>query len=188
MSSKYDSIKTAADLVSEVMFHGLSTNQDDLNRAADIIGSTSIEELARLANDIGRNNASGEPDPKGTWSSSRPAKQNTFYSIISHIWNWEEVTRFWNQHSNPEREELAELRKKLKDEMTEHSKTKAELKKKHDRIQELLNDSKEGGRYINKLSDEKMMAEDRAKAAEDEVVKLKAKLYDLMVAQEEGKR
>lgn len=99
--SKYDSIKTAAELVREVKNHGLSTVQEDLNRAADIIGNTEIGELVRLANDIGRNNENGEPDPKGTWNSDRIATQNTFYSIISHIWHWEEVTRFWNQHTNP---------------------------------------------------------------------------------------
>ena len=77
MSSKYDSITTAADLVKEVMAHGLSTVQDDLNRAADIFGRSSIEELVNLANDIGRNNENGEPDPKGSWSSGRKATQST---------------------------------------------------------------------------------------------------------------
>lgn len=88
MSSKYDSIKTAADLVAEVAAHGLSTEQEDQNRAADIFGNTSIEELDRLANDIGRNNQNGEPDPKGTWSSSRKGTQETFYFIAFSIWNW----------------------------------------------------------------------------------------------------
>ena len=83
MSSKYDSITTAADLVKEVMAHGLSTVQDDLNRAADIFGRSSIEELVNLANDIGRNNENGEPDPKGSWSSGRKATQSTFYMIAS---------------------------------------------------------------------------------------------------------
>ena len=69
--SKYDGIKTAAELVREVKNHGLSTVQEDLNRAADIIGNSEIGELVRLANDIGRNNENGEPDPKGTWSSNR---------------------------------------------------------------------------------------------------------------------
>lgn len=77
--SKYDGIKTAAELVREVKNYGLSTVQEDLNRAADIIGNSEIGELVRLANDIGRNNENGEPDPKGTWSSNRIATQNTFY-------------------------------------------------------------------------------------------------------------
>ena len=54
--SKYDGIKTAAELVREVKNHGLSTVQEDLNRAADIIGNSEIGDLVRLANDFGRNN------------------------------------------------------------------------------------------------------------------------------------
>ena len=55
--SKYDSIKTASDLVADVQLNGLSTDQEDICRAQDIFGHTSIEELARLANDTGMNNA-----------------------------------------------------------------------------------------------------------------------------------
>ena len=108
--SKYDSITTAAAMVKEVQMHGLSMNLDDLNRVADIFGNSTIEELVALANDIGRNNANGEPDPKGSFSSGREPTRGTFYSLISHIWNWEEVTRFWNLYTNPEREKLYELK------------------------------------------------------------------------------
>ena len=76
--SKYDNIETAAELVVEVQFHGLSTAKEDICRAQDIFGSTSVEELTRLANDIGRDNDKGEPDPHGSWNSSRPATQGTF--------------------------------------------------------------------------------------------------------------
>ena len=70
--SKYDSIKTAAELVKEVRLNGLSLAQEDICRAQDIFGNAPIEELVALANDIGRNNRDGEPDPKGTVSSTRP--------------------------------------------------------------------------------------------------------------------
>ena len=63
--SKYDDIKTAAELVAEVRAHGLSLDQEDICRAQDIFGNSPIEELVRLANDIGRNNRNGEPDPRG---------------------------------------------------------------------------------------------------------------------------
>ena len=29
--------------------------------------------------------------------------------IAFSIWNWEDATRFWNQHTNPEHAELKEL-------------------------------------------------------------------------------
>lgn len=86
--SKYNSIKTAAELVAEVQLHGLSTDQEDIRRAQDIFGQTPIKELIRLANDIGMNNEKGEPDPKGTWNSGRKATQGTFQMIVSHIWRW----------------------------------------------------------------------------------------------------
>lgn len=171
--SKYDGIKTAAELVREVKNHGLSTVQEDLNRAADIIGNSEIGELVRLANDIGRNNENGEPDPKGTRSSNRIATQNTFYSIISHVWHWEEVTRFWNQHTNPEHEELSELRG-ISIRLGEENKALVA------RRAELLEDAKRGAEYISSLNSELAEARARAEAAEAEVVQLKARLYDLL--------
>lgn len=85
MSSQYDSIKTPAELIAEVMTHGLSTKQEDICRVQDIFGRAPIEDLVKLANDIGRNNADGEPDPKGTWSSGRKGTQSTFYMVLSSI-------------------------------------------------------------------------------------------------------
>ena len=43
MSSKYDSIKTAAELVKEVRLNGLSLVQEDICRAQDIFGNAPIE-------------------------------------------------------------------------------------------------------------------------------------------------
>lgn len=182
--SKYDSIKTAAELVKEVRLNGLSLAQDDICRAQDIFGNAPIEELVFLANDIGRNNRDGEPDPKGTMSSGRPATQNTFYSILFRIWHWDDATRFWNQHSNPEHEEVKEFRAKLKAEMAEHSKTKEAL---HEQIQRTEEE------HQKVLSERSSVCELKAKVVclEPEVhdrdmtiMELKAKLYDLMTAGE----
>lgn len=183
--SKYDSIKTAADLVAEVQLNGLSTAQEDICRAQDIFGSTSVEELARLANDTGMNNEKGEPDPKGTWSSTRKATQGTFYMIVSHIWNWEEVTRFWNRHTNPEHKQVEELREKLKAEMAEHSNTKKALEE-----QRVSTDAEhkfllaERGKRIEqgeKIESLKAEIHDRDMT----IMELKARLYDLLVERKE---
>lgn len=178
--SKYDSIKTAAEMVQEVRMHGLSTAQEDLNRVADIFGNTQIEELDRLANDIGRNNEHGEPDPTGSWSSNRQPTQDTFYCIISHIWNWQEVVRFWNCHTNPDAGKLAamkttvdalkEANENLHEKLTE---SKEETKREHEArlagTSERLEALKEVDRLAAELHDRDM-----------EVMALKAKLYDLM--------
>ena len=178
MGSKYDNIKTAAELITEVQLHGLSLAQEDICRAQDIFGHTSIDELARLANDIGRDNEKGEPDPKGTRCSGRKATQGTFYSIISSIWNWEEVTRFWNTYTNPQTEDLKRNRDAY-DFVVEGNK---KLKNENDELKEQRDDllERESGLVVQR--DEAL---DRAEYAEAEVVRLKAKLYDLLVERKE---
>ncbi|MCI9505764.1 MAG: hypothetical protein HFF62_04120 [Oscillospiraceae bacterium] len=177
--SKYDSIKTASDLVADVQLNGLSTDQEDICRAQDIFGHTSIEELARLANDTGMNNAQGEPDPKGTWSSGRKATRGTFYMIVTSIWNWEEVTRFWNLYTNPQTEELKELRK-------EHKKLGGLYDSLLAHRDELEAEQKANNDAIAVLKSRAGDAQRRAEEAEAEVVRLKAKLYDLLVERKEA--
>ena len=177
MSSKYDTIKTAADLVREVQNHGLSTDQEDICRAQDIFGNSSIKELARLANDNGRNNDQGEADPKGSWSSGRKPTQGTFYMIAFSIWNWEDATRFWNLHTNPEHEALKSVReimKKLQADVIEMDSNNKKLKELHDDLIE---------RY-DRIEGEYFSMKYRAEAAEAEVVALKAKLYDHITKEE----
>lgn len=182
--TKYDSIKTAAELVREVQIHGLSMAQDDLNRAADIFGNSTVEELVALANDIDRNNANGEPDPNGSFSSGRKPTRGTFYSIISHIWNWEEVTRFWNLYTNPERLKLTELRAAvhdLKDEIKtlegQLETSKAEVKAEHETRLAATSEELKAQKEIDRLGAELHFRD-------MEIMELKAKLYDLMVEEE----
>ena len=169
--SKYDSIKTASDLVADVQLNGLSTDQEDICRAQDIFGHTSIEELARLANDTGMNNAQGEPDRKAT--------RGTFYMIVTSIWNWEEVTRFWNLYTNPQTEELKELRK-------EHKKLGGLYDSLLAHRDELEAEQKANNDAIAVLKSRAGDAQRRAEEAEAEVVRLKAKLYDLLVERKEA--
>ena len=184
MGSKYDSIKTAAELVAEVQAHGLSLAQEDICWAQDIFGRSAVQDLVALANDIGRNNENGEPDPNGTWSSGREATRGTFYSIAFRIWNWEDAVQFWNRHSNPEHEEVKELRAKLKAEMAEHSKTKEALKE-----QKISTDAEH--KFLLVERGKRSEQGDKIRSLEAEVhdrdmtiMELKAKLYDLMVKKE----
>lgn len=178
MPSMYDGIQTAAELITEVQIQGLSLAMEDICRIQDIFGHTPVKELVRLANDIGRNNSNGEPDPKGTWSSNRKATQGTFYMIVSHIWNWEEVTRFWNNHTNPEHEELIGLRTVNQEILAEN---RALSGMKH----ELQEEKRQTAEAIEALHSRIGDAERRAEEAEAEVVRLKAKLYDLLIDQKE---
>ena len=177
MSSKYDHIETAAELVQEVRAHGLSTAQEDICRAQDIFGNTSVEELARLANDIGRNNDQGEPDPKGSWSSSRIPTQGTFYMIAFSIWNWETATHFWNEHTNPQTETLRETKKLLAGKERQAKELTAKL-------EQALEDRNTAENAYNVLADKYQDASRRAEEAEAEVIRLKAKMYDYIAKEE----
>lgn len=176
MSSKYDSIKTAEEMVQEVIVHGLSTNQDDLCRVQDIFGNSPIEDLDRLANDIGRNNEYGEPDPKGTWSSSRRPTRDVFYMILFNIWNWEDATRFWNQHSNPEREELVDLRKSYNNLSSQLDKQIEHTRLERDRFAEQ-------SKRIHELDSEVIRLTVQLDEKDLEITRLKAKLYDMMLSE-----
>ncbi len=178
MASIYDNIKTAKGLVELVSIHGLSTEVEDICRAQDIFGRATIEELDELANDIGRNNDKGEPDPKGTWSSGRKGTQSVFYSILYHIWSWEEATRFYNQHTNPEYIELKSLREEAK--LLEST-----VERLTARRDELLAEEKEAANMLVQEMNKTSEATARAEKAEEEIVRLKAKLYDLMIAKGE---
>jgi len=151
--SKYDNIKTAYDLAREVRNHGLSCDMEDLCRVQDIISHSTEEELSSLA----KNN-----DTKGI-----------FYMILFKSWNYEDACRFWNQHSNPEHEELEKLRVVSRDQaatieiLTERN---TRTKEERDASREAFNDK---ATLVNQLQKE-------AEEMQLEIMRLKAQLYDYM--------
>lgn len=153
--------------------HGLSLAQEDICRAQDIFGGASVCELKDLANDNGRVNENGEKDPNGRWSSGRDGLSKVFYFVLFHIWSWEDATRIWNHNSNPEYTELRNLR--------------FENKKNRERIYLLcvrnsaLTEEKEANtKTIENLCKQLETEKNRAKTHESEIIRLKAKLYDLI--------
>lgn len=163
--SKYDNIKTATALVSEVKANGLSMETEDICRAQDILGGAPVEELVGLANLTG---------PSGTRDT-----QSVFYMIVSRVWNWSQMVEFWNRHTNPQTEELQGLRSVNK-ELVKENKALTALR------DELLADQKVGAEAIDKLNTRIGDAQRAAEEAEAEVVRLKAKLYDVLVEGKEG--
>lgn len=173
MNSIYDNIKTAAELVSYVSVHGLSTKDEDICRAQDIFGHSTIGELVDLANDIGACDEHGNPDPNGSWYNGRRGTRDTFYSIAFHIWNWEDAVRFWNLHTNLEHEQL----NLVMDDNKQKDKKIAELQMQIDQEHEMrlaeiataLDSSKKVSRLAAEVHDRDMT-----------IMELKAELYDLM--------
>lgn len=177
--SRYDTIYTARALVREVMAHGLSTRQEDLVRVQDLFGNSTIDELVDLANDIGRNNADGEPDPEGSWSSIRRGTRDTFYMILFSVWNWEDAVRFYNQHTNPDRKAMEELKaaavnweKVAKEAHATNAKLMIQKTKTEDENAELV---KGYNRMVERVQD----AEHKATSFEASNIVLKARLFDL---------
>jgi len=177
MSSIYDKVKTPKELIDSVKAHGFSTKQEDICRAQDIFGRAPIDDLVALANDNGRRNDNGEPDPEGSISCGREGTRKYFYQILFHIWNWEDATRFYNQYSNPDFKRVKELER-----------DKGGLEKRVNQLTErrdfLVAQENKWAEAYNaqtvKLNEETT----RANIAEAEVIKLKAMLFDLMYAKE----
>ena len=173
MASKYQNIQTAKDLVYEVMAHGLSTEGDNLGRIQDILGHATFQELDFLANDLGRVNEKGEPDPKGTWSSSRRGTRDTFYFILFHVWNWEDATRFWNQHTNPDFEKTVALKKEVDKLIAEKEELSSKLRVEigeHQGTKRLLEEYTTVNERLHRENN----------VLNQQIIELKAELYDLM--------
>lgn len=173
--SIYDNINTAKDLVFEVTAHGLSTKQEDICRAQDIFGRSTVEELAALATDNGRRDEDGTPNQFGNWSSGRDGTQKVFYQIIFTIWSWDVATLYYNQHSNP-------LYIEGREAVKERDALKAELTRKEESVVKLDGETAEYRGTIKQLTDEKCEYQLEINAKDAEILKLKARLYDLITA------
>lgn len=167
-----DQVTTARDLVALVSWQGVSTKLEDISKMQDIIGHSTIEELDLLANDIG---ADGYPDnPKSQVFSGRRGTRDTFYHLLSVIWNWQDLLDFWNTHTNPDHFRVKELEEKVK-------KAEAACKKFNEDYNELRKGAEELSNHKMKLTEVAMDQKNRLAAKDREIMELKAKLYDLMV-------
>ena len=95
------------------------------------------------------------------------------------------MTRFWNTHTNPEHEQVEELRAKLRAEMAEHSNTKKALEEQRVSTdaehKSLLAERAKRIEQSDKIESMKAEIHDRDMT----IMELKAKLYDLLVERKE---
>lgn len=171
--SIYDKVETAKDLIFEVAAHGLSTKQEDICRAQDIFGNSSVQELEALATDTGRRDEDSTPNQFGNWTTGRDGTQRYFYQIIFQIWSWADATKYYNEHSNP-------LYIEGREAVKERDTLKAELTRKESSIAKLNGDIAEYKGAIKQMFDEKADYQKEIDEKDAEIVKLKARLYDLM--------
>lgn len=177
MLKELKDIKTAKELIEHIQIHGMSTVQEDIVTMQDIIGHEPIEELYLLANDIGRNDENGNPDPKGTWSSGRKGTQSTFYSLLFHIWNWQDAVDFWNRNTNPDHEQKLIVDAQNNDLRCARDRMRKEIESKDAVLEDLHNRLKEAEDSAQRLREV-------VNRKDAEILALKAKLYDLMTKEE----
>ena len=165
--SKYDKINTAKELIREVISNGLSTEQEDRNRAADIFGNSSVGDLAELAN--------------STDEIGRKFVGSTFYFIAFNIWHWEQAVSFYNQYSNPARTEHERVANELKELKARHERLKEanETLKEELKLREGAFSDLETARHrIEELQDQHA---DEIAEKDTEIMRLKAMLFDQMM-------
>ena len=149
-------IKTAEELVLFAEKNGIC--MDYLGRMQDIIGHSTTEELVKIANE----------------------HTKTFYWILFKAWDWQDAVVFWNKHTNIERrndkEEMGLMEGEIKD-LHERIKAMEEASKKAETV-------KANALTLNKwLAEEKIKTaglEEQLAAKDQEIFRLKAKLFDLM--------
>lgn len=159
MESKYDKVKTAKELIDEIEMCGRSNALEDIVRMQDIFGHSTEEELAALAN-------SSDYDTK-----------NVFYSTLFAIWNWEDAVRFWNLHSNTERDALA---KKAEDAIGRAEKWKLSFTDADKKLETAYRNAGTLNEEVARLEDEVATVSKENADLKFETMALKAKLYDLM--------
>ena len=157
MKSKYDNIKTAAELVAEVAINGFSTEMEDICRAQDIMGHSNDEDFKKIIED-GR-------------------KKSYFFFILFKIWNWQEACELWDRLGNNRRADLIKERRYLDEKLAKERNTVIDLEKQ-------LETAKSNAKFeVEQYFKELRRANELAKELDDkeqEIVRLKAKLYDMM--------
>jgi len=165
MASQYDSIQTPKELLTKVAMHGFSTQIDDKLRAQDIFGRAPIEDLVELANTAGKTS-------------------ENFYMVLFSIWHWSDATRFYNQHSNPDYKEMKQKDQEIGRLKREVEAAQEEAAEHHEDCQEWMRRCEEEHAAHAETRNEVEFYKVAAKMAQQEIIELKAKLYDFMVAME----
>lgn len=156
MLKKFEDLTTAADLLTYIKAHGRPTDIKSICRMQDIIGHTAVNHLI----DITQENTSH------------------MMPLLLDIWNWEDATNFYNKHINVE---YRDTRKALKDITADCISWKERAEDLEKVSQSHMADWCKAEAEKKDLQAEAEEQKKRADAAEAEVMKLKAMLFDYMM-------
>lgn len=158
MNSIYDKIKTPKELIEEVKQHGLNTEMVNICRAQDIFGNAPISDLVILANE----------------------EHDKFYFVLFSIWNWQDATKFYNEHSNPQYAKLLNAKGDLeiaRGSLTIEMAKVADLEEMHKAEQKARLKAEEAAAF----------ASVEILELKKKITELKAKLYDVLIGDKETK-
>lgn len=156
---KFEEITTAAELLTYVKYHGRPTDIDSICRMQDIIGHTAVEDLVKIT------------------------RENTAHMmpLLFDVWHWEEATRFYNKHVN---KETREARKAFKETAADCITWKEAAETYKNEVEKQREAAEHNLKIWEEADAEADKQRRRADAAEAEVMKLKAMLFDYMMKAE----
>lgn len=162
MKTKLEQIETIQELLTYITAFGIPTDTESICKMQDIVGNSPVKTLVELAQDDGTKVA----DDGSRWSTGRHGSQKEMMALLFTIWHWEDATSFYNRHVNKEYREI-----KAKAQDAESAEKRAgECKRAFDEY-----------RYKWEEAEQKAyVAECNLKKAQDEILKLKAMLFDYM--------
>lgn len=161
MKTKLEQIENAQELLTYIAAFGIPTDTDSICRMQDIIGHSSIDDLVALARDNGTEVRNGQ-----TWSTGRKGTQRDMMSLLFHIWNWEDATRFYNTYVNAEYLKMKEIA--------------ADVKIANDRAKEAQEAAEHNMKIWEEADAKAFELESELKEAKNEIQRLKALLFDYM--------
>lgn len=168
MKTKLEQITTASELITYTLAFGVPTDPESICRMQDIIGHSTEEELEALADKYQEHDRTGKQ----------------FYFVLYHIWNWEDATRYFLQHSSLTVKGLEDSVEELSNDKVNLTKENDKLRTWHDNDTERIKDlNAQLAEAVKTVSDQDREADNLRQSIilkDQEIIELKAKLYDLM--------
>lgn len=169
---KFEELENVRELIDYVRMNGVPTDQEKICRMQDIVGHSSEQELASLANNDGTEEKDGQK-----WSTGRRGTRADFYHLLFHIWNWEDAVRFFNRHTDPT---IKAMRANLQKVNAEYDSVKKLYENEHLERTAVEKIKAEHFEALCKADKELVELKKELEAKDLEIMKLKAKLYDFL--------
>lgn len=165
MASRYDAFRYIPALINDIQTHPIETLPDDINRMVQIVKDTPFTTLTHYANmedEFGE--VVDQSDPR---FGEIKKKQVALFTILFHVWGWQETIVFYLRYAGSEKKSV-----------------QSKLQKENDSLRAEISTLKfaisSGADTINILKRKNEKCKETIKTQAEEILHLKARLYDLM--------